>query len=95
MTEHPDKSDMEREERIRLLAYRLWEEEGCPDGKAEEHWQKATALLFAAENKLTVPDWLKRVEPAPSVAQKNSANGSQKQVREEERPDVLRRSRAL
>src|SRR5690349_14190499 len=33
------------EERIRERAYRLWLEEGQPDGKAEEHWEKARELL--------------------------------------------------
>ncbi|MGE0005886.1 MAG: DUF2934 domain-containing protein [Parvibaculaceae bacterium] len=33
------------EERIRERAYRLWIEEGRPDGKASEHWEKARELL--------------------------------------------------
>lgn len=33
------------EERIRERAYRLWIEEGQPQGKDAEHWQKARELL--------------------------------------------------
>jgi hypothetical protein len=33
------------EERIRERAYRLWLEEGQPEGKASEHWEKARELL--------------------------------------------------
>jgi hypothetical protein len=33
------------EERVRERAYRLWEEEGCPQGQAETHWDKARELV--------------------------------------------------
>jgi hypothetical protein len=36
---------MEREEQVRRLAYSIWEEEGCPDGRNVEHWLKAEAIL--------------------------------------------------
>lgn len=35
-------SDNEREARIRRRAYFLWLDEGCPDDRAGEHWQRAT-----------------------------------------------------
>lgn len=31
----------EREERIRARAHRIWEEQGRPEGRAEEHWREA------------------------------------------------------
>lgn len=34
----------DREERIRMIAYLLWEEEGYPEGEAERHWLAAEAL---------------------------------------------------
>jgi len=34
----------DREERIRMIAYFLWEEEGYPEGEAERHWRAAEAL---------------------------------------------------
>jgi hypothetical protein len=32
---------MDREARIRERAHRIWEEEGCPDGRHQQHWQRA------------------------------------------------------
>ena len=33
--------------RVRNHAFALWEEEGRPDGKHEEHWQRALAAVDA------------------------------------------------
>lgn len=33
--------------RTRLLAYRIWEAEGCPEGQAERHWHLACRLVAA------------------------------------------------
>lgn len=33
------------EDQIRERAYRLWIEDGQPEGKASEHWEKARELL--------------------------------------------------
>jgi hypothetical protein len=35
----------ERVEAIAELAYRLWEERGCPDGSAGEDWFKAELVI--------------------------------------------------
>ena len=32
------------DDEIRQIAYRLWQEEGCPDGREAEHWLKAVAI---------------------------------------------------
>lgn len=32
---------MDREDRIRERAYRIWEEDGCPIGRHQQHWQRA------------------------------------------------------
>jgi hypothetical protein len=37
------------EREIRELAYYLWLEEGCPDGRHLEHWERATAMLVGPE----------------------------------------------
>jgi hypothetical protein len=34
-------------EDIAALAYALWQEQGCPDGKQEENWLKAELQLTA------------------------------------------------
>jgi len=39
----------EREQRIRERAYRIWEEEGRPQGRAEAHWEKARELEAQAD----------------------------------------------
>ncbi len=35
---------MDRENDIRLIAYHIWEEEGCPDGRDCEHWVQAEMI---------------------------------------------------
>jgi hypothetical protein len=35
------------EEQIRIRSHTIWEREGCPEGRSEEHWQRAVAELNA------------------------------------------------
>ncbi len=35
---------MAREDEIKLIAYNIWEEENCPNGKDCEHWLRAEAI---------------------------------------------------
>ncbi|CAE6781923.1 hypothetical protein R69927_02384 [Paraburkholderia domus] len=35
------------EEQIRTLAFYLWEEEGSPDGRSQDYWEKARQQLGA------------------------------------------------
>ena len=37
------------EQRIRERAYEIWENEGCPEGRGEEHWQRACAEFREAK----------------------------------------------
>ncbi len=37
----PEQEERDREERIRLRALEIWREQGCPDGRAREHWEQA------------------------------------------------------
>jgi hypothetical protein len=39
----------DREQRIREIAYFLWEQEAYPDGRAEEHWAAAEAVADAQD----------------------------------------------
>lgn len=39
----------DREPRIRAQAYRIWEEEGRPDGRAERHWREAERRVAAED----------------------------------------------
>jgi hypothetical protein len=47
MTSEPneDQASFEREERIRRRAHQIWEEAGRPEGKAQEHWERAAQDL--------------------------------------------------
>ncbi|AXF06298.1 DUF2934 domain-containing protein [Paraburkholderia hospita] len=35
------------EEQIRTLAFYLWENDGSPEGRSEEYWEKARQQLLA------------------------------------------------
>jgi DUF2934 family protein len=37
---------MEREDQIQRIAYQLWEEDGCPQGRSLEHYFKAEAIVL-------------------------------------------------
>lgn len=39
-----------RDDKIRARAYQLWEEEGRPDGRAEQHWYTARESLAVEES---------------------------------------------
>ena len=36
---------MDRDEQIRIRAHRIWEEEGRPDGRHDDHWERASREL--------------------------------------------------
>lgn len=36
-----DGRQQESEQRIRERAYFLWQQDGCPDGRAAQHWEQA------------------------------------------------------
>jgi hypothetical protein len=38
------------DDRVKQRAYRLWVEEGCPEGRSEIHWDKARELVAVEEN---------------------------------------------
>lgn len=38
------------EQRIRELAYQIWQSEGCPHGEEGRHWEMACKLAHAEEN---------------------------------------------
>ena len=45
---------MEREDQIRQIAYQIWDEEGCPQGREIEHYFKAEAIVLFQERHGTV-----------------------------------------
>jgi hypothetical protein len=48
----PMEADMadDFEERVRARAFHLWQEEGCPEGRADVHWDKARELVAIEDN---------------------------------------------
>jgi Protein of unknown function (DUF2934) len=58
MSSNPELPSQEREERIRAIAYAIWEEEGRPEGREQEHWLRACELCDADEDR--APEWLQR-----------------------------------
>ena len=64
-----------REEEIRHVAYKLWQEEGCPDGYDLQHWLKAETV------------WLEEKRPKNKPKQSKSLkvrNGRQTRTAEQE-----------
>lgn len=47
------------EDRIRSRAHRIWMEEGCPDGKADSHWDVAKMAIDLEDAR---PEMLRPVE---------------------------------
>jgi hypothetical protein len=46
-----NKRNEQRIEQLNLIAYRLWQEDGCPIGHDREHWAKAEAIWNKLHNK--------------------------------------------
>lgn len=68
----------DRESRIRRRAYALWEEEGRPDGRTDEHWAWAEAEIMAEEDREKASTENPRSKPAESdeaVPRKKKAAG--------------------
>lgn len=40
----------DHEQRVRERAFKIWQEQGCPDGQAEVHWEMARELVAIEEN---------------------------------------------
>jgi hypothetical protein len=81
MTEREELAELPREERVRQIAHRLWEQEGCPEGRAEIHWFMACAII---DGETDEPDWLQRrgapeaVSEATAVAAKTATAGKRR-----------------
>ena len=54
-------------EKIRVIAYEMWERDGAPDGRDEDYWHAAVKLLSDEEN-ATVADDATSVLPISPVA---------------------------
>jgi hypothetical protein len=57
----------ERETLVRERAYFLWEAEGCPDGRADEFWERARKLIgMEGTGGADVPPLA--IDPVPDVS---------------------------
>ena len=45
-------SDQDDEQAIRERAYLIWKREGCPNGRAFDHWMSACAEVRERQNEL-------------------------------------------
>ena len=64
-------------ETVARRAYEIWQREGCPSGRAEEHWFRAMSELAAAGDGVSSTNNLKIRTPRRSAAK---AGGRQLQV---------------
>ncbi|HLO76800.1 MAG TPA: DUF2934 domain-containing protein [Magnetospirillum sp.] len=88
---------------IRARAHRIWEREGCPDGRADDHWQMARSELAieTAPGLATEPnpaaereevDHPEPVEPLEAVENQGSFPGLTDQDEEIQYPRRRRRA---
>jgi hypothetical protein len=55
------------EERVRKRAYRIWIDEGCPEGREKLHWEMARELVAIEEN------YEATLQPAPAAGEETSS----------------------
>lgn len=67
---------MNREQIVQDTAYAIWEAEGKPDGRADEHWRQAEARVAAS---LTAGGKKASVKAKATVPAKGKATGVAKE----------------
>jgi hypothetical protein len=75
MSDNPLEDTPERTAHIRSTAYRLWEENGQPNGRDEEFWERARELV-GIENSAgagLLPNPMTQNEPIPGVTVEEAA----------------------
>jgi hypothetical protein len=55
-----------RDQRIADLAYRIWEDDGRPEGRAEAHWLRAAVLV----DEMAPPATARKKSAAPKMPKK-------------------------
>lgn len=65
-------TEMNHDEEIRQLAYRLWQQEGCPDGCDVEHWLRAKMIWEEINRPQTEPKHSKPVRSKRTKGRKSS-----------------------
>lgn len=59
---------MPNEDEIRQRAYAIWEQEGRPEGRQEEHWRRASAELDGAGLSIDLDKGTIRPDGQPATA---------------------------
>jgi len=57
------------EQRIRDRAYQIWLDEGCPEGRADLHWDMASELIVIQDNQKLTLKPLRDVQHVGSTAE--------------------------
>lgn len=92
------------DDQIRARAHHIWEREGCPDGRAEDHWQMARTELAQEMNprvamlenpavEREVVDHPEPVEPLEAVENQGSFPGLADQDEEPQYPQRRKAAR--
>ena len=55
MSESSQVNTPDSERRTRERAYHLWEADGCPEGRAQEYWQRAQASINDEDSEERAP----------------------------------------
>jgi Protein of unknown function (DUF2934) len=73
LVNHPEHgsptTDDNREQLIRTKAFYIWLDEGCPEGRADAHWQMATELVATEEGRFDLAPQPSTNPTAPKAAQ--------------------------
>lgn len=76
---------MATEEEIKKLAHEIWEKEGCPEGKALEHYFRAKQILEEQEAshviELGPPQPVPQLAPQPPITEAKPAGKRKKFTR--------------
>lgn len=80
------------QQRIRELAYQIWESEGRPAGQDERHWQMACKLLQSEQQGDLQPTPKKK--PAACKARAKPATAPVEDASQQEKPALLEKPAA-
>ena len=72
---------MNHEDETKLIAYRIWEAEGCPDGLHQEHWVRAETTWREEYMQAAVSASSKPKARKPSAKKKRSTSTAKRSKR--------------
>ena len=70
-----------RDEEIRQIAYHIWRDEGCPEGRHLDHWLKAESIWRARQQAANEPDKPARAKTKRPRKKAASAGQAKSRVR--------------